>query len=199
MRGMRIGIALRCTWLLVGWAAMTAEAEAANRCKDAQGNIIYQQQACPVIKAPQPTQPTQPTLPCTLTADKLREATRSEGQFFKRYPEEALHRGDQLKDLKPVVDRIRIGHKRFYELAAEREPLAKEAAFYVSGPMPAWLQSKLDANDAQFTVLAEILRDREQDIGKIQARYQCQRDTFGMVWGDAAPGSSACNRPACTL
>ena len=96
-----------------------------------------------------------------------------------------------------MVDRIRVAHKRFYELAAERKPLDKERAFYENKPMPAWLRSKLDASDAQFAALTEILRGHEQKIGEIQARYQCQRDTYGKLWAGAAPGSSACDRPAC--
>ena len=50
-----------------------------------------------------------------------------ERQFLTRYPEEAAHRRAQLADLKMVTDRIRVGHKRFDELAAERKPLDKEA------------------------------------------------------------------------
>jgi len=96
----------------------------------------------------------------------------------------------------PVVDRIVRAHARDQELRVQRIPLDEEAAFYVGKPMPAWLRSQLDANDAQVAGLADILRGAEQDIGEIQARCQCRRATFGKLWTGAAPGSSAGDRPA---
>ena len=68
---------------------------------------------------------------------------------------------------------------------------------FYEGPLPAWLKAKIDASDAQFAALTDILRGHEQNIGDIQARYQCERDTYGKLWADGAPGSSACDRPAC--
>ena len=103
----------------------------------------------------------------------------------------------QLAALKPVVNGIRVGYKRYYELVAQRKPLDKERAVYENKPVPAWLQTKLDTIDSQFVGLTKVLRGHEQKIGDIQARYQCQRDTYGKLWAGAAAGSSACNLPAC--
>ena len=141
--------------------------------------------------------PAPPKPPCALDAKERKRAIRQERQFLKRYPEEASHRRAQLADLKKVTDRIRVGHKRFYELAAERKPLDKERAVYENKPVPAWLEPKLDTSDAQFAALTKTLHGHEQKVGEIQARYQCQRDTFGKLWAGAAPASSACNRPTC--
>jgi hypothetical protein len=135
--------------------------------------------------------------PCALDAKERKRAIRQERQFLKRYPEEASHRRGQLADLKRVTDKIRVGHKRFYELAAQRKPLDKEAAVYENKPVPAWLQVKLDTSDAQFEALAKTLHSHEQKVGEIQVRYRCQRDTFGKLWAGAAPASSACDRPTC--
>ena len=96
-----------------------------------------------------------------------------------------------------MANGIRVGHKRYYELVAQRKPLDKERAVYESKPVPAWLQTKLDTSDAQFAALTKILRGHEQKIGEIQARYQCQRDTFGKLWAGAAPDRRpATGRPA---
>ena len=127
-------------------------------------------------------------LPCDLDAKQRKRVIRQERQFLKRYSEEAAHRRAQLAALKPVVNGIRVGYKRYYELVAQRKPLDKERAVYESKPVPAWLQTKLDTSDAQFVGLTKVLRGHEQKIGEIQARYQCQRDTYGKLWAGAAPG-----------
>jgi len=168
---MRTGIFLGCALVLAGWIAVAAEAQGA------------------------PLSPSKP--PCALDAKERKRAIRQERQFLKRYPEEASHRRGQRAELKKVSDRIRVGHKRFYELAAERKPLDKEGAAYENKPMPAWLERKLDTSDAQFAALTKILHGHERKVGEIQARYQCQRDTFGKLWAGAPPASSACNRPTC--
>jgi hypothetical protein len=189
------GLLLRCTWLLALGAV--AQAQAAYTCKDpATGRVTIQQTPCPVVnEAPPPPPPAK--LPCALDAGQLKAAVRQERQFLTRFADETAHRRQQVADLRPVVDRIRRGRSRYDELVAQRRPLEKEAEFYKSKPMPAWLKAKLDANEAQFDALVDILRGAEQDIGEIQARYQCQRTTFAKLWSGAAPGSSACDRPAC--
>jgi hypothetical protein len=172
---MRFGLHLRCALVLAGAVAVAAGAQAAS-------------------PSPSPKKP-----PCALDAKERKQTIRQEKQFLKRYPEEAAHRRAQLAALKPVVNGVRVGYKRYYELAAERKPLDKERAVYENKPMPAWLQTKLDSSDAQFAGLTKVLRGHERKLGEIQARYQCQRDTFGKLWAGAAPGSSACDRPTCAV
>jgi len=191
---MRIGLFMRGALVLAGWVVVAAQAQAAYICIDATGQKTIQQMACPVVRVPAPPSPKPP---CDLDAKQRKRAAHAEGQFLRRYPDEAAHRRAQLADLQQVVDRIRVAHKRFHELAAERKPLDKERAFYENKPLPAWLRAKIDASDAQFAALTDILRDHEEKIGEIQARYQCERDTYGKLWAGAAPGSSACGRPAC--
>ena len=169
---MRIGLLLRCTLILAGAVAVSAQARAA-------------------------PPPSSPKRPCALDAKEHKRVIREEKQFLKRYPEEAAHRRAQLAALKPVINGVRLGYKRYYELAAQRKPLDKERTAYENKPVPAWLEAKLDTSDAQFEGLATLLRGHERKISEIQARYQCQRDTYGKLWAGATPGSSACNRPAC--
>ena len=159
---------------------------------DAAGRVTVQGTPCVVVNPAPPAK-----LPCTLDAKARKRAIRQERQFLKRYPVEASHRRAQLADLKRVADRIRVGQKRFHALAAERKPLDKERAVYENKPAPAWLETKLDTSDAQFAALTKTMHGHEKRIGEIQARYQCQRDTFGKLWAGAAPASSACNRPTC--
>jgi len=194
---MGIGLFVRCALALAGCALVAAEARAVYTCVDAKGRKTMQQMPCPVEVLPAPPPKPKAKLTCDLGADQLRRVTRLENQFLTRFPDEASHRRAQLVDLEQVVDRIRVAHERFAQLAAERKPLDKERAFYEGKPLPAWLKAKIDASDAQFAALTDILRGHEQNIGDIQARYQCERDTYGKLWADAAPGSSACDRPAC--
>jgi hypothetical protein len=195
---MRTGALLPCTWPLAAVLALAAEAQAATfTCKDpATGRTTIQQTPCPVVNAAPPAPPP-PRPTCELEAEKRKAAVRQERQFLTRYLDETAHRRAQVADLKPVVARIRRTLHRYHELAAQRKPLDKEAEFYAAKPMPAWLRTKLDASDAQFSALVDIFRGAEQEIAEIQARYQCQRDTFGKLWSGAGPGSSACDRPAC--
>jgi hypothetical protein len=144
-----------------------------------------------------PPRPPPPKLTCKLDAVQLKNAVNSERQFLTRYSEEATHRRAQLADLKPVVDRIGVGHKRFYELAAERRPSTKEAAFYAS---------KADASLAEIQDRGERRPAHGADRDPAGARTKdrrhpgplsCERDLYGKLWTGAAAGSSACDRPAC--
>ncbi len=194
---MKVGLILCCTLVLAGWVGVAAKAGAATYvCVDAQGRKTIQQMPCR-DDLPPPPAPPKAKLGCALSADQLRRATRLENQFLTRYPDEAAHGQAQATDVKPVTERIRDAKARAKELAEQRKPLDKEREFYASKPMPSALKSKIDANDAQAAALADILRAREQELVDIQARYQCQRDTYGKMWKGAASGSSACDRPAC--
>jgi hypothetical protein len=200
MRGMRIGPFLFRTgaWTVAAALAMAAtDASAAvYKCTNPAGKITIQGTPCPVVnEAPVAAPPAKPT--CELDAEQRKAAVRRERQFLTRHADETAHRGKQLDDLKPIVERIRRTRHRYDELAAQRAPLDKEAAFYVAKPMPAWLRSKLDASDAQFSALVDLFRGSEQELAEVQARYQCERETFGKLWAGAGPGSSACDRPAC--
>ena len=176
--------------------AATDASAAVYKCTSPAGKITMQGTPCPEVnEAPAAPPPAKPT--CELDAEQRKAAARRERQFLTSHADETAHRAKQLEALKPVVDRIRRTRHRYDELAAQRAPLDKEAAFYVGKPMPAWLRSKLDASDAQFSALVDIFRGSEQDIAEVQARYQCERETFGKLWSGAGPGSSACDRPTC--
>ena len=191
------GRALGCIFVLAAWACASVEAQAANACIDAQGKKYYTDKPCPPVEPPPPAPPPPPPLACKLSADQVRRATRLENQFLTRYPDEATHRRAEAADLQPVTERIKVSKARRDELMEQRKPLEKEAPFYDCKPMPAWLKNKVDANDAHLAAVDEILKNREQELSEIKGRFQCQRDTFGMMWKRAAPGSSACSRPAC--
>ena len=188
---------LRSALVLAGLTVGAAQAHAASyTCKDEKGGTIFQQTPCKAITPPASQAP-KAKLTCQLTDDQVTRARRREDQFLALYPDEAVHRQKEEKDAKPMAHRIDDAKARLNDLAEQRKPLDKEREFYVGKPMPSALKSKVDANDAQSAAMAEILRGREQALADLQARYQCERATFGMMWKGAAPGSSACNRPAC--
>ena len=195
---MRIGHLLGCLVVLTAWVASTLEAQAANVCVDAQGRKTITDKPCPPVEPPAPPPKPRPTLACELSTEQIRRASRLETQFLTRVPDEAAHRRAEAADVQPVVERTQVTQTRRDELVAQRKPLDKELEFYKGGkPVPSWLKSKIDANDAHLAAVDEILKNREQELVEIKARFQCQRDTFGKMWAGAAPGSSACNRPAC--
>lgn len=188
---------LRFACALAGLAVFGAAQAATYTCIDAQGRTTIQQTPCPDPRPPAPPPPPRPKPPCELTAEQLRRAIRMENQFLSRYADEAAHRRAEETDSKPAAERIRDAKARIQALAEQRKPLDKERAFYPKGNLPSALKSKIDANDAQSAAMADILREREQVLAAIQARFRCERDTYGKLWKNAAPGSSACDRPAC--
>jgi len=167
----------------------------------AHGRTVIQGIPCPSAEPAAAVPPPPPPLACRLDTAVVQRAVREERQFLARHADEASHRRAEVADLDAVADRIRVAQARFHQLVEQRQPLEKERAFYendkVTKPLPPWLRTGLDASDAQFLALADILRGLEQDVGSTQARYQCERERFGMMWGDAAPGSSACHPPPC--
>ena len=184
----------RVAWLL--GAALAGSAHAATHiCKDSTGRTTVQDVPCPVEKAP--PAPPRPKLACALDGERLEAAIRLERQFLTRYPDETTHRRLQVADLQPIVERIERGHARYRELAAQRATLDRELPFYEGKQMPSPLKTKVDANDAQFAAVADILRGAAQEVGDVRSRYECERATFAKLWSGAAPGSSACDRPAC--
>ena len=189
--------ALRFALVLAGMAVGAAQAQTTYRCKDEKGGVVIQQTPCRDQTPAPPPPPPPKKLPCDLTTEQVRRASRLEIQFLTRFPDEAAHHNAEAADLQPVLERIRVTKGRLEELATQRKPLDKEAEFYRGKPMPSWLKNKLDAIEAQVAASTEILKNREQELVEIKARFQCQRDTFGKMWAGAAPGSSACNRPAC--
>jgi hypothetical protein len=188
-------LTLRFALVLAGLAVGSAQAQGTYRC-ESKGRIIFQQTPCkdetPTTPAPPPPKP-----PCVLTAEQIRRASHPEKQFQTRFPTEAAHRKVEAAEVQLVTDRIQIARTRRNELVEQRKPLDKELPFYKDKPVPAWLKNKIDANDAHLAAVDDILKSREQELVDVKARFQCQRDTFGKMWAGAAPGSSACDRPAC--
>jgi hypothetical protein len=198
MRGMRTRLLVRCSLVLAGCVAAMAAAQAAHVCVGPDGKKTIQDKHCPDT-APRPPPPPPPTpLACALSPEQIRRANRLEDQFLSRYPDASAHVQAEERNVKPATHRIRDAEKRLKDLEDQRKPLDKEREFFPRGTqMPSGLKSKIDANDAQTAAMADILRGRKQELADIQARYQCERDTFGMMWKNAAPGSSACHPPAC--
>jgi len=188
---------LRFAFVLAGLAVGAAQAQGAYRCVDSKGRVIFQQTPCKDETPPPPPPPPPPKPPCDLTAEQIRRASHPERQFVTSFPDEAAHRKKEATDVKLLTDRIQATKTRRNDLIEQRKPLDKELEFYKGKPVPVWLKNKIDANDAHLAAVDDILKNREQELVEVIARFQCQRDTFGMMWKGAAPGSSACNRPAC--
>ena len=158
------------------------------------GKITFQGTPCPAIKEPAPPPP---PLPCELGENLRRRAMLQEDRFLTRFPDEGKHGEAEARDVKPMTERIRDAKAHLAQLAAERKRLDAEREFYVGKPLPPALKAKIDKNDAQTAATTEILRGLEETLAGMQARYRCERDTYGKLWKGAAPGSSACDRPAC--
>lgn len=158
-------------------------------CRGDTGGPVFSDHACPVIQAPVPT----PTMPsCPLTAEQRRIAERLEEQFLRRFPDEANHRRAQLADLQAIAVRIRSAVDRLGELKRERTSIDEELEFYKGKEVPKGLARRLDASEAKFAALADVLRGTEEDVKTVVALYECQRTQFAERWRGGAPGSSAC-------
>lgn len=111
--------------------------------------------------------------------------------------DESSHRKAQLADLQEVVGKLRAPNERLTELLKNRKAIDIQLAFHPNGGVPPPLQAEDDANRAQLAALTDTFSNLEQAILGIESRYRCQRETLGKRWSGQAPGSSACNPPAC--
>jgi hypothetical protein len=185
----------RWAWMAaVGWAACMAggavhAAKPPHKCVDEKGTVVYSDLPCPVVAVPTPP-PAAP--PCALTAEQRRNAEHLEGQFLLRFPDEERHRAVSIAGLREVAARIRLAEGRLSDLRSERKSIDDELAFYEHRPVPPDLKRRLDANEARFVAIADVLRGLENDIKTIVRRYECERRQFGALWHGGAPGSSAC-------
>lgn len=164
------------------------------RCTTPTG-VVLQQTPCRVADARPAV--VVPPLACTLGDDAKRRAVKQEQQFLSRYPDARSHHLARAKDLAAIVVKIDAARARHRDVDRDRPPLERELAFYVDRPPPADVQAKLDALNARYAALRLVFERLQQEVAAVEGRYRCERETYGKLWRGEAPGSSACDRPAC--
>ena len=187
---MKTAWAWRMTAVLALGLASAPALAAANQCTDAAGRVTFSDLPCPIPPAPPAS--AAPTLPCALTADERKLAERQERQFLLRFPEETGHRTTTLAKLQEIVARLRLAKVRFADLMRERKSIDDEREFYKGKPLPTALAGRLDANEAKFAAMADLLGIERNAIESIMTSFWCERTQFAMLWHGGAPGSSAC-------
>ena len=179
----RIWMAAASVWLCTGASTQT------HVCPAERGGTILQDKPC-AVAGPPPAPP--PALPCALTREDRSRAEKLEAQFLLRHADEASHRRAQRLEVQPIASRIASTSLRFAELARERKAIDDELAFYVRKPIPPDVARRIDANEAKFAALADAFRLQEAEVRGLDAKFACERATFGSLWRGGAPGSSGC-------
>jgi len=123
------------------------------------------------------------------SADSTESAERADRQLLEHFPDEAAHRKTEGAEIESVVRRIRFTIRRYDELAAQREPLDVQAAFYVGKTMPAALRRAIDDNEASFKGLVDTFHGLERNVADIVARYGTERARLRKLWSGASAGS----------
>jgi hypothetical protein len=167
--------------------------KAPNKCPDGKGGVNITDFPCRPIDAVPPPPPALP--PCPLTREARSKAEHLEEQFLRRFSDEEKHRAVFSADLQEIVAHLRLSQGRLADLHRELKAIVDELGFYERRPVPPDLQRRVDANEAQFTALADVFRGLETDARTLLARYECDRGQFAIRWQGGAPGSSACMAP----
>lgn len=200
MRGptFRVALAWLRVWALGALACGTFAVSAAPdlyKCRDASGKITYTNQACPPEPSPAASAP--PPLACSLSDDRRRRADREEGQFLTRYPTREVHQAAEETAVRVRAASLTSIDARYREIGHERTAVHRELPFYERRALPPELQSRVDGVVARYEALRLAADNLRADLDAIRSRARCERLTFGKRWDGAAPGSSACDRPAC--
>ena len=117
------------------------------------------------------------------------DAVRRDRNLTSRFPNEAAHRKSREAALDTVRLAIKATELRVQELAAERKPLAEEAEFYKSRPLPLRLKQALDGNDAGVDAQRAAAANQEAELVRINKLHDVELARLRQLWSGAAPGS----------
>jgi hypothetical protein len=117
------------------------------------------------------------------------EAIRRDRNLLARFPNEAAHRKARETALEDVRKSLRVSETRLAALAVERKPLMDETEFYVGKQLPLKLKTQLDANDATLEAQRALFQNQQQELDRINKRYDDELDRLRKLWSGAQPGS----------
>jgi hypothetical protein len=117
------------------------------------------------------------------------EAIRRDRNLLARFPNEAAHRAAREAALEDVRKAVRVSDSRLTALAIERKPLMDETEFYVGKQLPIKLKTQLDANDATIEAQRTLRLNQQQEMDRINKRYDDELERLRKLWGGAQPGS----------
>jgi hypothetical protein len=119
-----------------------------------------------------------------------RENQRADQNLMKRFPSLAAHTNKRQAELDGWLQSLERARGRTSLLAKERKPLDDEAEFYAGRQMPALLRRQLDANDAAVQAQRDIVQRAQDEIARINARYDVELERLRLLWAGAAqPGA----------
>ena len=145
-------------------------------------------------------------VPPTMTVDELAEAEakkrqaeleraarqdaiRRDRNLLIRFPNEAAHNRAREAALDDVRKGVKFSEDRLVELERERKPLLDETEFYKGKKLPLKLRQQLDANDAATAAQRSLVQNQTEEIKRIDARYDTERERLRKLWAGAPAGS----------
>lgn len=107
---------------------------------------------------------------------KAYEERRKDRALISRYPNQRLHDEERAKQLVQVNEVIASLNARAQDLAKQRELLNQEMEFYKSNPSkaPAWLVRRIEDNQQQQEMQANLLALQAQEKQRINARFDAE-------------------------
>jgi hypothetical protein len=124
-------------------------------------------------------------------ADRVarREAQRRDRNMLQTFPDEATHRKGREKSVDDSRNSVRNLKERIEMLQKDRKPLLDEAEFYVGKPLPLKLKQALDANDAALAAQRSLLQSQEDEVKRINDRYDVELTKLRKLWSGSPTGS----------
>lgn len=121
--------------------------------------------------------------------NRLAEEKRRDRALMTRYPNKGMHdaeRNDALDQIRVV---IRAASNRLDELTRQRKALDDEMEFYKSDPTraPAYMRRQIDENTQSQSVQRRFISEQEQEIRRVNARFDDELARLRQLWPTAAP------------
>ena len=119
----------------------------------------------------------------------LQDAVRRDRNLLVRFPNDAVHLKAREAALDEPRKSLQRSQARMAALAKERKPLDDDAEFYKGRQMPAQLKRQLDANDASVQAQQDLVQNAQNEIVRINALFDVERERLKLLWAGAQAGS----------
>jgi hypothetical protein len=96
---------------------------------------------------------------------------RQDRQLVLKYPDPPAVEAARKSEVATTQEAIHKTEERIRDLKAKRKPLLEEDEFYNEKTRPGKLKADLDANDAALAAQASIRLNQEQELKRINAKW----------------------------
>ncbi len=116
---------------------------------------------------------------------------RRDRALLTRYPTKAVHDQERQEALAQIDVVIEAAKKRLVELAKQRVSIDEEMEFYKKDPSkaPAYVKRQLEENVLSQTVQKRFITDQENEIRRVNARFDDELARLKQLWTLVAPAT----------